>query len=50
MLNPETIIIINAIEFIVISSNGNAEDFGDLTLARNSAAALSDSNGGLGGY
>ena len=45
--NPSTN---NAIEFIVISSNGNAEDFGDLTLARNSAAALSDSNGGLGGY
>ena len=38
------------IEFIVISSNGNAEDFGDLTQARNSAGGLSDSNGGLGGY
>ena len=40
----------NALEFIVISSNGNAEDFGDLTLARTSPGGLSDSNGGLGGY
>ena len=40
----------NALEFIVISSNGSAQEFGDLTLARSSPAGLSDSNGGLGGY
>ena len=40
----------NTLEFIIINSNGNAEDFGDLTLARSSPAGLSDSNGGLGGY
>ena len=40
----------NSLEFIVISSNGSAQEFGDLTLARSSPAGLSDSNGGLGGY
>ena len=40
----------NIIEFININTNGNGQDFGDLTLARSSPAGLSDSNGGLGGY
>ena len=40
----------NTLEFIVINSNGNAQDFGDLTSARSSPGGLSDSNGGLGGF
>ena len=40
----------NILEFITINSNGNAQDFGDLTSARSSPGGLSDSNGGLGGY
>ena len=40
----------NILEFIVINSNGNAQDFGDLTVTRSSPGGLSDSNGGLGGY
>ena len=40
----------NILEFITINSNGNAQDFGDLTVTRSSPGGLSDSNGGLGGY
>ena len=41
---------INNIEFVTISSTGNAQDFGDLNLPRNSFGGLSDSHGGLGGF
>jgi len=41
---------INNIEFVTISSTGNASDFGDLSLPRNSFGGLSDSHGGLGGF
>ena len=41
---------INNIEFVTISSTGNAQDFGDLSLPRNSFGGLSDSHGGLGGF
>ena len=40
----------NLIEFITITSAGNAQDFGDLTMARSQGTATSDSHGGLGGY
>ena len=39
---------VNTIDFITIASTGNAQDFGDLDLARNQTAACSDSHGGLG--
>ena len=39
---------INIISYVTISTLGNAQDFGDLDLARNQTAALSDSHGGLG--
>ena len=45
--NPSTT---TQMEFIVINSNGNGQDFGDLTVARTSPGGLSDSHGGLGGY
>ena len=40
----------NIIDFVVISSAGNAQDFGDLTEGKAAAGACSDSHGGLGGY
>ena len=40
----------NTIDFVVISSAGNAQDFGDLTEGKAAAGACSDSHGGLGGY
>ena len=46
----------NTIEFVTISTTGNAEDFGDLTggggsnSASSGQAGVSDSHGGLGGY
>ena len=36
------------IDFVSISSNANALDFGDLTQARRGTCSLSDSHGGLG--
>ena len=40
----------NHLEFININTNGNGQDFGDLTKDRSSPGGLSDSNGGLGGF
>jgi hypothetical protein len=40
----------NAIDFVLFSSTGNAQDFGDLTQARWSLGGASDSHGGLGGF
>ena len=40
--------IINSIDYITISSTGNAQDFGDLILARSGGSSLSDAHGGLG--
>ena len=39
--------IVNTIDFITISSTGDAADFGDLFQARNSFAACSNGHGGL---
>jgi len=41
---------LNAIDYITITSAGNAIDFGDLSVTRSSFAGLSDSHGGLGGF
>lgn len=38
---------INVIEFVTISTAGNATDFGDLTVARRFTMGLSDAHGGL---
>jgi len=38
------------IEYITIASQGNAQDFGDMSSQRGYAGALSDSHGGLGGF
>ena len=40
----------NVISYITMSSEGDATDFGDLTVLRTSFAGLSDCHGGLGGY
>ena len=40
----------NVIDFIMIASTGNGQDFGDLTVARQFHAGISDSHGGLGGF
>ena len=44
--------VVNTIDFITISSTGNASDFGDLTQARYGLAACSSSTRGVfgGGY
>ena len=41
---------VNILEYVTITSIGNATRFGDLTQARFGAATCSDSHGGLGGY
>ena len=43
---------INTIEYVTISSIGNAQDFGDLTARteRIGGGQISDSHGGLGGF
>ena len=38
------------IEYITIASQGNSQDFGDMSSQRGFAGALSDSHGGLGGF
>ena len=38
------------IEYITIASQGNSQDFGDMSSQRGYAGALSDSHGGLGGF
>lgn len=37
----------NVIDYVTISTTGNATDFGDLTEGRNAISALSDVHGGL---
>ena len=38
----------NVIEFVTISSTGNAQDFGDLSANNQQNAGFSDADGGLG--
>ena len=40
----------NTIDFITISTTGNAQDFGDVSFKTYSGGGCSDSHGGLGGY
>jgi len=42
--------VLNIIQYITITTTGNASDFGDLTQARNAPQGCSDSHGGLGGF
>ncbi len=46
----ESPVYTNAIDYITIASAGNSMDFGDLIMKLESGGALSDSNGGLGGF
>ena len=41
---------INRIDYVTITSTGNAQDFGDLTVAAHAHNGCSDSHGGLGGF
>ena len=41
---------VNTVEFVLYSSSGNSQDFGDLSRKAKSRGALSDSHGGLGGF
>ena len=41
---------VNIIDFITISTTGNAEDFGDIPSKSSGYAGCSDIDGGLGGY
>jgi hypothetical protein len=45
--NASPAVTINTMEYVTISSTGNAQDFGDLIVARREAGACSDSHGGL---
>ena len=47
---PDAALRRNYIDYVTISSSGNAADFGDLTTKRCMGAATSDSHGGLGGF
>ena len=40
----------NVIDFVTISTLGDATDFGDLTTVYHAHTGVSDSHGGLGGY
>ena len=40
----------NTIDFVIIASTGDAQDFGDLTITRRASGGASDSHGGLGGF
>ncbi|MEK9694053.1 MAG: hypothetical protein VW235_14130, partial [Rhodospirillaceae bacterium] len=40
----------NIMEYVTISTAGNAIDFGDLPLPTRANAGVSDSHGGLGGF
>jgi hypothetical protein len=46
-LNPS---VLNSIEYVNITSTGDAQDFGDLYLATGTPGGCSDSHGGLGGF
>ena len=41
---------VNTISYVQISTSGNSQDFGDLTVERRFAIGWSDSHGGLGGF
>ena len=41
---------VNTIDFITISTTGNAEDFGDIPSKSSGYAGCSDTDGGLGGF
>jgi hypothetical protein len=41
---------VNTISYVQISTSGNSQDFGDLTVERRFAVGWSDSHGGLGGF
>ncbi len=41
---------VNIIEFVTIATAGNAQDFGDMSETRHGHTAISDCNGGLGGF
>ena len=47
---PSPANVINLTDFILFSSGGSAEDFGDLSVARAQVAGCTDSHGGLGGF
>ena len=47
---PNTAVYTNAIEYISISTQGNAIDFGDDVIDAGRRACTSDSHGGLGGF
>ena len=38
------------IDYVSVTSLGNAQDFGDLSIKTGYAGAVSDSHGGLGGF
>jgi hypothetical protein len=48
-LGPPAFTILNVIDYITIASEGNATDFGDLTVARRNPAACSNSTRGVFG-
>jgi len=48
--SPAPANVINTTDFILFSSGGSAEDFGDLSTARAHVAGCTDSHGGLGGF
>ena len=47
---PSPANVLNIMDFVLFSSDGNAEDFGDLSIARAQVGGCTDSHGGLGGY
>ena len=46
--SPVTPAILDVIDYVTIATTGNAQGFGDLTVARSGNSGCSDSNGGLG--
>ena len=49
-LDPNGPSTVNIMDFITISSTGDAQDFGDLSKTPRNFTSLSDSHGGLGGF
>ena len=49
-VSPFAPTFVNTVEFVLYSSSGNSQDFGDLSRKAKSRGALSDSHGGLGGF
>ena len=49
-ISPFAPSFVNTVEFVLYSSSGNSQDFGDLSRKGKSRGALSDSHGGLGGF